>query len=94
MKYLEATSADIYVNKLGHAKQHGAGIEDWLLTQLVVLIPLWKRMSHLQATQVHTDTAKAWSYGGLDEIKLPNEFQCYSFNNLKNGKLKLLEKTK
>lgn len=42
----------------------------------------------------HRHKAKACSYSRLDKIKLPNEFQLYSFNSLINGKLKLLAKTK
>lgn len=38
--------------------------------------------------------AKACSYSRPDRIKLPSEFQLYSFNSLINGKLKLLAKTK
>lgn len=60
LQYLEATSAHVDVNKVGQAEQHGVGIGGWSLHSCtVVLIPLWKWMSHLQATQMHTDTAKA-----------------------------------
>lgn len=43
---------------------------------------------------MHRDKEKAGNYRGFDKIKLPNEFQLYSFSNLINGKLKLLGKTK
>lgn len=81
---------------LVHPNQHGAGIRGWSLTQLHVCANSFMKANKpfIDNPNAHRHTAKARSQRGLDKIKLPSEFQLYSFNSLINSKLKLLAKTK
>lgn len=86
----------MFMSILLHPNQHGPGIRGWLLTQLHFCAKSFMKANKpfIGNPNAYRHTAKARSYRGLDKIKLPNEFQLYSFNSLINDKLKLLAKPK
>lgn len=79
-----------------HPNQHRAGIRGWFLTQLHLRANCFMKVNEafIGNSNAQRHTTKACSYRGCDKIKLPNEFQLYSFNGLINSKLKLLAKPK